>query len=496
MLLDLVADAAGDRVALGGRDGVTFVTLRERVRRLAGALAATEADRVAYLDVTGPGFVETLFASAWAGIPFAPLNYRLRPAELAAQLRRLGHCVLVRGARAAEKAAQTAALVDGLEVMEAGRLGPTLGEAPFDAEGVAVLLHTSGTTSEPKAAVLRHRQLFAYVVGSVELASAGADECALMCVPTYHVAGVASALSTTYSGRRSVHLADFDPVEWLKLAQAETVTHAFVVPTMLARIVETLETDGGAAPARLRVLSYGGAPCSPGLVERALRLFPQETGFVNAFGLTETSSTVSVLGPDDHRRAFASADPDVRARLRSAGRPLPGVEVRISENGEVLLRGDQVSGEYLGRPSRVDLEGWFHTGDLGHLDAGGYLFLDGRGDDVIIRGGENISPLDVEEALLSHADVREAAVVGVPDVEWGQRVAAAVVLREGSRVSSEELRAFLRERLSSFKVPDRIAILEELPYTPTGKLRRKEVAFLLDKGAAEGIEWSAPNNAC
>jgi acyl-CoA synthetase (AMP-forming)/AMP-acid ligase II len=187
-----------------------------------------------------------------------------------------------------------------------------------------------------------------------------------------------------------------------------------------------------------------------------------------------------VLGPEDHRRAFAGADPAVRDRLRSAGRPLLGVEVRISPDGEVLLRAEQVGGEYLGRPGRVDPDGWFHTGDLGRLDGDGYLFLEGRADDVIIRGGENISPLDVEEALLAHPAVAEAAVVGVPDPEWGQRVAAAVVL--GGAAGEDELRAFVRERLSSFKVPDRIAVVRELPYTPTGKLLRRDVARLLDSG--------------
>jgi acyl-CoA synthetase (AMP-forming)/AMP-acid ligase II len=479
-LLDLAADAAGDRVALGA--GTTFADLRERARALAGGLAATGAGRVAYLDATGPGFVETLFAAAWAGLPFAPLNYRLRPAELAAQLSRLGSSlVLVHGEGTAARAAEAARLGGGVPLLPAGTAGPAAGDPPFDPDAIAVLLHTSGTTSEPKAAVLRHRQLFAYVVGAVELASAAPGECALVCVPTYHVAGVASALTTAYAGRRSVHLADFEAGAWLRLAAAERVTHAFVVPTMLVRIVDALEERPELAPASLRVLSYGGAPCPPGLVERALARFPAETGFVNAFGLTETSSTVSVLGPDDHRRAFASADPATRARLRSAGRPLPGVEVRIAADGEVLLRGEQVGGEYLDRPGRVDPDGWFHTGDLGRLDRDGYLFLDGRADDVIIRGGENISPLDVEEALLAHPAVGEAAAVGLPDAEWGQRVAAAVVLRPRAAAGEDELRSFLRERLSSFKVPERIAFLPELPHTATGKLLRRDVARLLQE---------------
>lgn len=492
LLLDLAAEAMPDRVALGGRGGLTFHQLRGRVRRLAGALAATGAQRIAFLDSTGPGFVETLFACAWAGLTFAPLNYRLRPSELAAQLAGLGPAVLVHGAGAADKAGAVAA---GARLMPTGTEGPALDDFPMDPDAIAVLLHTSGTTAAPKAAVLRHRQLFAYVTGSVELGAAGPEECALMCVPTYHIAGVAGVLSTTYAARRSVHLADFEPHAWLELAGAEGVTHAFVVPTMLARIVAVLEAEPGLGTGALRLLSYGGAPCPPGLIERALGVFPAATGFVNAFGLTETSSTVSVLGPDDHRRAFQSRDPAVRARLRSAGRPLAGMEVRIGEDGVVLIRGDQVAGEYLDQPGGVDAEGWLHTGDLGRLDHDGYLFLEGRADDMIIRGGENISPLEVERALMDHPEVSDAAVVGLADPEWGQSVGAAVVLRAGSGSDELQLREFVRERLASFKVPDRIAVVAGLPYTPTGKLRRRDVAAILDNPIPGAYEGSAPNNA-
>jgi acyl-CoA synthetase (AMP-forming)/AMP-acid ligase II len=489
MLLDLAAEACGARVALGPRNGGTsFAGLRDRVCLGAAALrerASTTHGQVAFLGETGPAFVETLFAAAWAGLPFAPLNYRLKAAELRDLLDRLGGCVLVHDPALAGKAAGAAG--DRHVLLGSTTLAPTPApEYPVDPDAVAVLLHTSGTSAAPKAVLLRHRQLFAYATGTGELGAAGADQAALMAVPPYHVAGVASALSATWAGRRCVHLPSFDPVAWLGLARAEAVTHAFVVPTMLARIVEALE-GGHPAPGSLVLLSYGGAPCPPPVLERALRAFPASVGFVNAFGLTETSSTVTVLGPDDHRAARASADPAVRARLASAGRPLPGVEVAVlgedgrpvstGTAGEIAVRGPQVGGEYRQVGSTLDADGWYRTGDVGYLDEGGYLFVTGRHDDLIIRGGENVSPLEIEEALATHPAVREAAVVGVPDAEWGQRIAAAVVLER--QVADADLLAWMRARLASYKCPDLLVRVEALPRTDTGKLRRRQVAALL-----------------
>jgi len=220
------------------------------------------------------------------------------------------------------------------------------------------------------------------------------------------------------------------------------------------------------------------------VIERAMGLLP-DVGFVNAYGLTETSSTVALLGPDDHREAFASPDPAVRARLASVGRPLPSLEVSIrdaggaplsaGERGEVWVRGEQVSGEYLGRGDDLD-DGWFHTRDAGHVDDAGFLYVHGRLDDVICRGGENLSPGEIESVLVAHPAVATAAVVGVPDTEGGEKVVAAVTLEADAvagDVSEDELRAFVRERLRSTKTPERIDIRTELPFNETGKLLRR-----------------------
>ena len=239
---------------------------------------------------------------------------------------------------------------------------------------------------------------------------------------------------------------------------------------MLYRIVEHLGDKSADLP-DLRTLAYGGAPAARQTIEAALRAFPS-TGLVNAYGLTETSSTVSVLGPEEHRAAFKSGDPEVRNRLSSAGRPVSAVEIRIAGDGEVHVRGEQVSGEYANSASQVDAAGWFHTGDLGRLDADGYLYLLGRRDDTIIRGSENISPLEVEEVLRLCPGVRDVGVVGVADAEWGQRLVAAI---EADSLDTQGLVEWVRIRLPSFKRPSSYVRFDRLPRNELGKVLRRVI---------------------
>ena len=229
------------------------------------------------------------------------------------------------------------------------------------------------------------------------------------------------------------------------------------------------------------------------LVERTLRDMPH-VDLVNAYGLTETSSTIAMLTPDEHREAFASDDPVVRARLGSVGRPLPSLEVEVrgldeavlppGEKGEIWVRGEQVAGEYVGTNTLTE-DGWFRTRDAGWFDEHGFLYVDGRLDDVIVRGAENISPGEVEEVLMAHTAVSEAAVIGIPDAEWGEAVAAVVVLHPGGSASEAELQAWVRERLRSTKMPGVIEFRDELPYSPTGKLLRRVLRDELAQGVDE-----------
>jgi acyl-CoA synthetase (AMP-forming)/AMP-acid ligase II len=263
-----------------------------------------------------------------------------------------------------------------------------------------------------------------------------------------------------------------------------------VVPTMLSRIVDAIDA-GAAPPATLRSLSYGGSKISPRVLERALELFP-DPGVVNAYGLTETASTVAVLGPDDHRAAVSTQDASARRRLSSAGRIVPSVEAEVrgddgiavgaGEVGILYVRGEQIAGEYA-TGSVLDGDGWFCTRDRASIDDEGYLFIEGRADDTIIRGGENIAPSEIEEVLCLHPAIAEACVVGIPDEEWGQRLAAVVVA--SAEVSADELRSFVRERLRGSKTPETITFRDALPHTPTGKLLRRVVqSELAEPGVA------------
>jgi acyl-CoA synthetase (AMP-forming)/AMP-acid ligase II len=467
--------------------------LAERANRCGALFAARPGERVALVDLNTEAVPIVLFGAAVAGKPFVPINYRLGDEQLRAIVARTAPATVVVGDGVAERIGD----IEGIELLTRKEVLAMAGDESSaeadgwggDPEDIAVLLFTSGTTGEPKAAVLRHKNLASYVVSTVEFGAAGEDECAIVSVPPYHIAGISAALSATYAGRRVVHLEAFDPDLWVRTAREQQATHAMVVPTMLGRILDVIEADGGGLPS-MRSMSYGGGPMPAPVIERAMRLLP-DVGFVNAYGLTETSSTIALLDNEDHRAAFASSDPAVRARLGSVGRPLPSIDVSIrdpygqpvpaGEQGEIWVRGEQVSGEYLGRELQAD-EGWFPTRDAGHMDEGGYLFVHGRLDDVIVRGGENLSPGEIEEVLMSHPAVEQAAVIGIPSNEWGEQVVAAVVLTEGATVDEEELRDLVRRHLRSTKTPEHIQFRVELPFNETGKLLRR---VLRDELAAE-----------
>ncbi len=470
MILEMAA-SAGDRPAVvaDGRS-LTAARLRDLAHQAAARFERYPA--VLYLGTNHLAYPVALFGAALAGVPLVPLNYRLGQEQLASLLDRHPGALVLRQddlGPLLESADESAAIGSVVP----GEAGAVIGGQD---DPVAVLLYTSGTTAAPKAALLRHRHLLAYVWNTVEFGSAADGDTALVAVPPYHVAGLANLLTNLYAGRRLVYMAAFDAGEWLATVRREGVTHALLVPTMLARVVAEVP-DGDAGTPALRSLAYGGARMPLPVLEQALRAFP-EAGFVNAYGLTETASSVAVLSPEDHRAALTSSDPAVRDRLGSVGRALPGIEFQIrgddgspcpaGETGLVFVRGDQISGEY-GTSSALDSDGWFATRDRGRLDSDGYLFIEGRADDTIIRGGENIAPAEIEDVLLAHPGISEAAVIGVPDPEWGQRV-VAVVVGEGD---AEEIREWVKQRLRSSKTPETIVFRRELPKTETGKLLRR-----------------------
>lgn len=485
-LVEMIESGFDDRVLLRSDLGpVTGADLGRLVRRGGSTLAGSRRSLM-YVGENHPMLPVALFAAAWAGVPFVPVNYRLEDDHLNALIDRMPGSLVLADTITAPRIVghDMMTLDDWLHSLAAVSDDVVATEAPDNDEDIAIVLYTSGTTSEPKSALLRHRHLMAYLLGSVEFGSAGGDEAMLVSVPPYHIAGMANLLSNMFAGRRLVYLQHFEAARWLATVRSEQITHAMLVPTMLARIVDSLDGAPADAPT-LRSLSYGGAKVSARVLRAALAAFPN-TGFVNAYGLTETASTIALLGPEDHRRAIESDDPVLQRRLSSAGQVLPMVQIEVrddddrplpaGERGMIFLRGEQISGEYASG-SLLDDDGWFCTRDRGSVDDEGYLFLEGRADDTIIRGGENIAPAEIEEVLLAHPDVVEACVVGVPDEEWGQRIVAAVVLRPDARpaVSVDELRAAVRAELRSSKTPETIVFVETLPHTPTGKMLRRVV---------------------
>ena len=492
LLLEMAADVAPDRVALVC-DGQrwSYGALLAAARGAVEEIRASGATHVALLDESSEAAVIGLIGAVLAGVPYCPLNYRLADADLSALLGRVAPALVVGSPeRVAKIAGDQGHAAFSRADFVARAVGASVPEdASYDpGEGIAIQLFTSGTTAAPKAAILRHSNLLGYILGTVEFAAADEEDAALVVVPPYHIAGISALLSSIYALRRIVMLPAFSPEGWLSLVESEKITNAFVVPTMLGRIMEAFEKAPETNVSSLRAIAYGGGKMPLEVIQKALDRFPT-TGFTNAYGLTETSSTIALLGPDEHRAALASDDPKVRARLTSLGKAIPTVEIEIrdedgnvlptGEAGEIYVRGDQVSGEYKEK-SALDAAGWFPTRDAGFIDEDGYIFLSGRADDVIVRGGENISPGEIEDVLLTHPAIADACACAIPSVEWGEAVGIAVVLRPGaSQPGEDELKELIRARLRSSRVPDKVAFVPELPYNEMGKLLRRQVKLIL-----------------
>ena len=431
-------------------------------------------EKIGFLSENNLLMPAALFGAAIAGVEFVPLNYRLSEEQLNMQLKRISPAILFTDQDIKCKGIKTIGITT-LALDNKAEL-----DNYSDDEAVAVELFTSGTTGEPKSAVLKHKNLMAYILGTVEFMSAGAEESVLLSVPPYHIAGIAAVLSSSYSGRKIVQLPNFSAEAWMRLVIKEKITNAFLVPTMLKRIVEKFD-DNLSLPS-LKNVAYGGGKMPRSVIERAMKLLPH-VNFTNAYGLTETSATICMLGPEDHRSAFNSSDALIKRRLSSAGRPIPSIELIIKDDegniclpeelGNVWVRGEQVSGEYKGIGSKLDSEGWFPTKDRGFLDNDGYLFIDGRADDVIVRGGENISPGEIEDVVRTHPNVEDVAAVAVKDIEWGEAVGLVIVA--SSPIEDGEIIKLVKTKLRSSRVPSIIKYMDELPYNETGKLLRRVI---------------------
>jgi acyl-CoA synthetase (AMP-forming)/AMP-acid ligase II len=502
LLLEMAASSNPDRTAVvSGEMRLTTSELSALADGGAGVVAASGAQHAAYVGTGGAMLPLLLFSSARAGVAFTPLNYRLSEDGLRQLIDRLPTPMVIADAEYRDVLAGAGKqVITSDEFVAAARTAEPAADFSnphpdpnLDPDDVAVVLFTSGTTSRPKAVELTHNNLTSYVTGTVEFDSAEPSDAALICVPPYHIAGVSAALSNIYAGRKMVYLRQFEPNEWVRLVRDEGVSTATVVPTMLDRIVSVLEAEPVELPT-LRNLAYGGSKVALPLVRKALGLLPA-VGFVNAYGLTETSSTIAVLSPDDHRAALAASDDAVARRLGSVGQPVPGIEVQIrsedgtvlepGRNGELFVRGEQVAGRYTEIGSVLDADGWFPTKDVAMLDEGGYLFIGGRSDDTIIRGGENIAPAEIEDVLVEHPSVRDCVVVGPEDPEWGQIIVAVVVPADGAAPDADDLREHVRAQLRGSRTPDRVVFRDELPTNATGKVLRRELVDELNRARAE-----------
>jgi long-chain acyl-CoA synthetase len=510
--LDLSAMLVPERTAIAfeGRR-YSYAELKERVNRLADSLnrlGLKKGDRAAILDVNCNEYVEACFGVVRAGGIFVPLNFRIRQDELVYLVNKAEPKILFVGSRYAEMVAGVRSQLPSVEhfIVIGGKYEGMEGYDELIASGavedktlaelgdedIAVLIFTAGTTGFPKGVPQDHNAYSSYVLSNVDPPDMEAPpETNVLVMPLYHVAGMQALMAGIYGGRSIALMRQFDEKEWFETVQREKATRVMVVPTMLKRIVEYPDFDKYDLSS-VRVITYGAAACPYEVLKKTIERFPGRA-LINAFGGTETSSTIAALRAADQvitgKESEAEREKKLKRLATSIGLPLEDVEIQVRDEkgkelpdgklGEIVVRGPRIMKGYWKDEERTEkaftADGWYRTGDLGYKDDEGYIYLTGRGDDVIVRGGENIGPDEVESVLSTHPKIEEAAVIGVRDEEWGQQVRAIVRLKKGETATEQEIIDFCRPHLAGFKRPTSVVLVtEELPKTATGKtLRRK-----------------------
>lgn len=482
----------------------SYAQTSERVNRLVNAwakLGITKGDRVAILQVNCSQYLETYFALARLGAIMVPLNFRAKEDELSymlgnaeakglmvgdrygamaramlPKLPSLQHCIGMDS-----KLPDMLYFEDLITSSSSDEVSTEIGD-----DDVTILVYTAGTTGRPKGVPLRHSGFAAYVLENVEPASPDVEEKNLLTVPLYHVAGLQAMLAAIYGGRTLVLMRQFETKEWVATVQREKVTRAMLVPTMLKWVIDSPDFSKYDLSS-LKVLTYGAASMPFEVITKAIKVMPG-VKFINAFGQTETASTITALGPDDHIIEGTPEEQEKKLRRlnSSIGRPLPDVEVKIvdeegrpvpqGEVGEIVARGPRVMTGYWHDEQKtaqvMTPDGWLRTSDMGWMDEEGYIYLAGRKDDMIKRGGELISPEEVEDVLCAHPKIEEAAVIGMPDPEWGQEPMAFVVLKKGETATEPEIIDYCRTKLGS-KRPRSVIFLDSLPRNPMGKVLKR-----------------------
>ncbi|MCG8590841.1 MAG: fatty acid--CoA ligase [Proteobacteria bacterium] len=491
------ARLAPEREALwhAGRS-ITYAELDRRASQVANALLAAgvqPGDRVCVLDKGHDEFIEVMFGIAKAGGVYTPVNWRLAPPEIAyvvndaeAKVLFVGEAFHPAVAAIESELAKVRVIVRWGEgsntwstyadfVGEASASDPRCDTAEDE---TAWQLYTSGTTGHPKGAELTHANLvevtnvIAMGIGGVRPGDSG-----LVCMPLYHIGGSGWALALFAAGARLVVTREADPTEILRLIPEEQVHHTFFVPALMNFLLQ--HPDCAQADfSSLETILYGASPIPEELLVRSLETF--QCRLVQAYGLTETTGAVVLLPHEDH----VPGSP----RLRSCGLPVFGSEIRILAGdgrpcppgtvGEICMSGPTIMKGYWNRPEATAesiRDGWFHSGDAGYLDDEGYLYIHDRVKDMIVSGGENVYPAEVESVLFSHPDVADVAVIGVPDERWGEAVKAVVVLAPGASVDAQQLVDYCQGKIAGYKRPRSIDFIDALPRNPTGKILKREL---------------------
>ncbi|MCH7811192.1 MAG: long-chain-fatty-acid--CoA ligase [Chloroflexi bacterium] len=499
-----------EEFAVQGDRRMTYREAAAEVNRVANALIGAGlqlGDRIVVLSKNSIEYAVLYYACSKAGVAPVPLNYRLAAPEWA-------YIVNDSGAKLLIAADEYVNAVDGIRSElgnverfvafgDAGMEGWdgyrqfVAGQpetAPERAREVsedddAYQMYTSGTTGRPKGAVLTHSAVRAQLSQVTMLIQAAPGQRGLIVVPMYHAAGAVTTFVTVYWGGCLYIQADFDPFECVRALDEERVVTTTLVPAMIQAMLVHVPDIGKREFKDLRQITYGASPIAEETLRRAMDLF--KCDFAQAYGMTETTAVLTYLFPDDHRRAVAE-QPDL---LLSAGRPVLGTELRIVDEddnaveggtiGEIIARGPQLMRGYWNLPdesAEALRGGWMHTGDAGTMDADGYLYIQDRVKDMIVSGGENVYPRTVEEVLFQHPAVADAAVIGVPDEQWGETVKALVVLKEGEKATAEQIMDFCRGKLGGFERPRSVDFIAELPRNPTGKVLKRELREPFWKG--------------
>ncbi|MEP0191490.1 MAG: long-chain-fatty-acid--CoA ligase [Erythrobacter sp.] len=488
------AEHRPDGVALEFEDRVTTYgeadILTKQIVAALSARGIAKGDRISWLGKNSDHYFLLLYSAARMGVVIAPIGWRLAPREVGFILSDTGAKLVVTGDEFYDSAAEIAGAMDNAPDVVTGDafFSEARGMHEADcalpsADDPVLQLYTSGTTGNPKGVQLSNANLFSLrkpgLAENMPWQNLEPNDCILMVMPCAHIGGTGAAPNGVSNGIRILVQAEYSPLGALEAIEGGA-TILFLVPAAIQMMVQhpkAIETDFS----NLRYLLYGAAPMPLELLKAAVATMPQ-TGFLQVYGMTETTGTVSILPPEDHSL-------EGNKRMRSAGKAAPGVEIQIrgsdnaevpcGEIGEICIHSPSNTTGYWKLPeataSTIDADGWLHTGDAGIMDADGYVYIQDRIKDMIISGGENVYPAEVENAIFGHPAVAEVAVIGIPSERWGEEVKACIVCKPGVEWDEGELIAYTRERIAVFKAPKSVDVIPEMPRNASGKILRRQL---------------------